>query len=272
MRRGLLHLAALAACLTAGCGREAPKEAAPLRIVSTSAAATHILLALGAEEELAAIDSHGSIVPGAEHIPVAGRGSVLSLEELTRLRVNRAVLWYYQRELATSLRDRGIAVTTVPPLRLGNYAELVQRLGELTDRKREAQRLVGKFQAALPAASEKTGPKVYWELYGPGRAVGEESYFGDLLRLAGAENCAAGSAGGGSVSLEAVVARSPEVILFMEGSGSAAEIAARPGLAGTPAVKSGRIHPVDRVRVLEGVDPAGAVRYLHELIHRKERK
>lgn len=90
MRRGLLHLAALAACLAAGCGREAPKEAAPLRIVSTSAAATHILLALGAEEELAAIDSHGSIVPGAEHIPVAGRGSVLSLEELTRLRVNRA--------------------------------------------------------------------------------------------------------------------------------------------------------------------------------------
>ena len=129
MRRGLLHLAALAACLAAGCGREAPKEAAPLRIVSTSAAATHILLALGAEEELAAIDSHGSIVPGAERIPVAGRGSVLSLEELTRLRVNRAVLWYYQRELAASLRDRGIAVTTVPPLRLGNYAELVQRLG-----------------------------------------------------------------------------------------------------------------------------------------------
>ena len=142
----------------------------------------------------------------------------------------------------------------------------------MTGRKREAQRLVGEFQAALPAASEKTGPKVYWELYGPGRAVGEESYFGDLLRLAGAVNCAAGSAGGGSVSLEAVVARSPEVILFMEGSGSAAEIAARPGLAGTPAVKSGRIHPVDRVRVLEGVDPAGAVRYLHELIHRKERK
>ena len=272
MRRGLLHLAALAACLAAGCGREAPKEASPLRIVSTSAAATHILLALGAEEELAAIDSHGSIVPGAERIPVAGRGSVLSLEELTRLRVNRAVLWYYQRELAASLRDRGIAVTTVPPLRLGNYAELVQRLGELTGRKREAQRLVGEFQAALPAASEKTGPKVYWELYGPGRAVGEGSYFGDLLRLAGAENCAAGSAGGGSVSLEAVVARSPEVILFMEGSGSAAEIAARPGLAGTSAVKSGRIHPVDRVRVLEGVDPAGAVRYLHELIHRKERK
>ena len=267
MRRGLLHLAALAACLAAGCGREAPKDAAPLRIGSTAAAATHILLALGAEAELAAIDSHGSIVPGAERIPGA-----LSLEELTRLRVNRAVLWYYQRELAASLRDRGIAVTTVPPLRLGNYAELVQRLGELTGRKREAQRLVGEFQAALPAASEKTGPKVYWELYGPGRAVGEESYFGDLLRRAGAENCAAGSAGGGSVSLEAVVARSPEVILFMEGSGSAAEIAARPGLAGTPAVKSGRIHPVDRVRVLEGVDPAGAVRYLHELIHRKERK
>ena len=55
MRRGLLHLAALAACLAAGCGREAPKEAVPLRIVSTSAAATHILLALGAEEELAAM-------------------------------------------------------------------------------------------------------------------------------------------------------------------------------------------------------------------------
>ena len=55
-------------------------------------------------------------------------------------------------------------------------------------------------------------------------------------------------------------------------SSPAAQIAARPGLAGTPAVKSGRIHPVDRVRVLEGVDPAGAVRYLHELIHRKERK
>ena len=110
MRRGLLHLAALAACLAAGCGREAPKDAAPLRIVSTSAAATHILLALGAEEELAAIDSHGSIVPGAERIPVAGRGSALSLEELTRLRVNRAVLWYYQRELAASLRDRGSAI------------------------------------------------------------------------------------------------------------------------------------------------------------------
>lgn len=272
MKRGLLFPAVLAACLSAGCGREAPEEVKPLRIVSTSAAATHILLALGAEEELAAIDSYGSAVPGTERIPVAGRGSAVSLEELTRLRVNRAVLWYYQRELAASLRGRNLAVTTVPPLRIGNYAELVRVLGELVDRKREAEKLIREFQASLPAVPEKTGVKVYWELYGPGRAVGGESYCGDLLRLAGAENCAAGFAGGGSVSLEAVVACSPEVILFMEGFSSAAEIAARPGFAGTPAVKAGRIYPVGRFRVLEGVNPAEAVRYLQELIHRKEKR
>ena len=59
---------------------------------------------------------------------------------------------------------------------------------------------------------------------------------------------------------------SPEVILFLAETESAETIAGRPGFAALPAVRYGRIHRVERTRVLEGVDPAEAVRYLRRLI------
>lgn len=262
---GSLLLAAAVgfALVAAGCGRDDTPPAGPVRIFSSSAGATHILLQLGAGPALAAIDEYGGIVPGSEAIPTVGRGEAVSLERLAELGVNTAVVWNYQSRLADGLRQAGIRVVELAPFRLADYPDAVRQLAALAGREAAADALIADLADRLPAAAAPpAGRSVYFELYSSYRAVGPASYAGDLLRLAGGRNIVAESSPTGLFSREQLLQAAPEVIFFVDGFTAAAEIAGRPGFQALPAVRAGRIYGVDRRLLTEGIDPAGAVAFL----------
>ena len=238
-------------------------SAPPRRILSTAAAATAIILDLNAGERLAAIDEYGKIVPGADRIPVIGYAGRFSREVVLAARIDFAILWDYQTECAAMLEKLDIPVLRLPAVRLSTYRETVRRIAAHLRIPAPRADALAERQPKLPHRPlPATAPAVYFELYAPEKTVGKNSYIHELLTAAGARNIAAAMPVSGKFSREQLLLAAPEIIFFVEGFGSAEEIAARPGYEAIPAVRNRRIYAVPRNYTVAGLDAAGAVRYL----------
>ncbi len=93
----------------------------PRRILSLCTTATDVLLAVGARDQLAAIDEYSRVVPGATNIPVIAKGSALSREEVLARRMDLAFIWWYQDDAAKLLGELSVPVVRI---RAGHVAEL----------------------------------------------------------------------------------------------------------------------------------------------------
>lgn len=248
--------------LLPGCAPE-KAEKKPERILSLSAAATHILTRLGTPP--AAIDEYGRIAAGKNPPPVIGKGSAVSLEKIAELRIDCAVLWYYQTDAEKLFRSKGIRVEKIAGApRLSGYAELIRKLGKLTGKEAAAEKLALEFEAArktLPVPETGIPQRVYFELYSVGKAVSDESYIGELIRASGGRCIVRRT---GLAGMETVVEAAPETIFYVEGFGDAKEIASRPGFASFPAVRNGKIFAVPRRLIVEGAAPLEAIAYFKQ--------
>lgn len=95
-----------------------------------------------------------------------------------------------RRTLKQLLEQHGIAVTVLPAVRLADYPGLVRTVASAAGKNAEGEALIAEFQTQLDATPPAGGERrrVYFELYSPYKCAGGDSYFGDLLKLAGAEN------------------------------------------------------------------------------------
>ena len=243
----------------AGCSPPPPET--PTRILSLSTAATRILTELGTPP--AAIDEYSLIAASAPFPPVIGRGTAISQEQVVELGLDGAVAWYYQADAAKLFRDRGLRVETIRTTRLADFPEQIIRLGEFTGQQEKARQLAVEFRRKMSGLSlhPPRPVRVYFELYAPGKAAGNESYIGDLLRAAGGQSILEQT---GLTGMETLAEAAPEYIFFIEGFANAAEISSRPGLSEVPAVKNGRIHPVPRRLIVEGLAPLEAIDFFKQ--------
>ena len=245
-----------------GCSRNEKVSAKPEKILSLSAAATQILYELGVPP--VAIDKYGEIAAGEPKPEVIGKSSAVSREKIAELGIDCVILWNYQTDAAGKFRESKLQVVEIEPFRLKDYPSLVRRLGTLTDKKQRAEEICAAYEKKLSLIPKPEKMRnVYFELYGPFKSVGEESYAGDLLAMAG--GCVMNRKTG-LVSSENLLAHQPEIIFFVEGYGSADEIRKRPGFSQFPAVKNNRIHAVPRRFVTEGVAPLEAVEFFRKQI------
>ncbi len=238
------------------------------RIFSSCAVANDILIRLGAGSQLAAIDEFGRIIDGTTAIPVIGRGEQISAEQLLALRINYAIVWNYQRTLQQQLSRLSIPFQTLEPPRLATYPALVDKLAKLTKTTAAAASLHSELTVqATTRSSTVKRPKVYLELYSPGKTVSAESYGNDLIELAGGENIGKAAIGNLTLSGEWILQQQPEVILFIDGFSTRKELENRPGFSALPAVRAGRIHAIDRKLLIAGCSPSEAVAFLHQLFY-----
>ena len=257
-------------CLFCGCGKQPqaiPPQADKLRILSLVTCADHIITELGAKDKIVAIDRHGKVLDSMQDVPVTVNGGMVSREMLRMYRINHAIIWYYQRNLLQLFKDEGISVTIIGPLTVDRYTDVVYELGTLCDKKTEAVKLVEKFKKSLPEKTLDNADKksVYMELYAQWKSPAPQGYIDEILNYAGGKLAVSGQ-GKGIVSPEAVALAKPEIIFFVEGFGSAEELAAKTALRNTPAVKNKRIYAVPRRLVCEGVAPEELLNFLSSKI------
>lgn len=247
--------------ILSGCS-PAPEKGTPAfspKILSLSAAATGILMQL--DFPPVAIDEYGIPAAGDEALPVVGKGSAVSMEKVTELGCNTAILWYYQKDVARMFRNSGLQVFELPAIRFSSYPDLIRRIGLLTGKIQEAEELCRKFEHLRqdPGKGEKI--PVYFELYAPWKSAGEESYIGDLLSVAGGKPISRKS---GLLNAEYILEQNPEVIFFVEDFISPEQMEKRPGFREISAVKNHRLYPVPRRFVMEGVALEEAVSFFKE--------
>jgi iron complex transport system substrate-binding protein len=245
-----------------------PRAPEPQHVLSLCSPATATVLALGASNQLAAVDEHGARLPGAEKVRVLAHGGAVSAEEAVALGVDLAFVWSYQEKTAAALERLHIPVVRMPTGRAADIPADIRRVGIALGRAQQAESLarpVEGFLRELPV-SVTNRPRVFLELYSPGRTAGADTFVNDLIVAAGGENVAAGHAGFATWSAEQLVAADPEFIVFIAGYGNAAEIARRPGWALTRAACTQRVIALDRRWLVAGPEFPQAVAALRVLL------
>ncbi len=239
MRRGMRWLAWTgAALLIAGC-RPVPRPAAGVRVADDSGDSTSVVLPAhrivslnpAATELLFAIGAGGSVIgrttwcdypPEVKAVPSLGDGINPNLEAIVARKPDLVVLYTsgQNADAVRRLRDLGIPALRFRTDSLSDVPRLARVFGRLTGHEASADSLAGAFAAELasataPAAARRpTAFLLVWDQ--PPMTVGRGSFLTELIERAGGENLFADiRSSSAPVSIEAVAARNPDVVLVL---------------------------------------------------------
>ncbi|MBI4635172.1 MAG: cobalamin-binding protein [Candidatus Rokubacteria bacterium] len=236
-------------------GREVTLAGPPRRIVSLVPSATEVIFALGAEDRLVGVTDFCDFPPAARAKPSVGGMVAPSLEAIVALRPDLVIATNAgnREETFRDLGRVGIPTYLVTPSRIAEMLDMVARIGELTGRgaavaplrARLEQRITAVQRAVLPLRR----PRVLYVLWPEPLIVpGRDALVTELIELAGGASVTAGEADAyPRLSLEAAVARAPEVILLANHGSNTGPIAREKwdGLTSLPAVRAGRVQAVN---------------------------
>jgi iron complex transport system substrate-binding protein len=255
-----LALAAPADALTVRdmLGRAVTLAAPPARIVSLVPSVTEIVFALGGEDRLVGRTDYCDFPAAARRTPSVGGMVNPDLEALVALRPDLVVATDEgnREETFQQLERLRIPTYLVHANRVAEMLEVIARVGELTGRQAAVPALTGAIRARIDAVHRAVAPfprpRVLYVLWpDPLIVPGRDSILTELIDLAGGDSITAGDGDAyPRFSLEAAVARAPEVIILADHA-SGGSTAGRPSpekwqrLTSVPAIKAGRLHSVD---------------------------
>jgi len=236
-------------------GRDVTLVAPPRRIVSLVPSVTEILYALNAESFLVGVTDFCDFPPEARRHPKVGGMVAPSLEAIVALRPDLVIATNEgtRQDTFTELSRVGVPVYLVAAHHVADATSLVRRLGALTGRDGAAGPLVARLEQRIEAVKKAVQPlgrpRVLYVLWPEPLIVpGREAIVTELIQLAGGQSLTADDADAWPrYSLEAAVAKSPEVILLANhGAGTGAVSTEQwQRLASLPAVRAGRLLSVD---------------------------
>lgn len=262
----------------------------PVNITDTSRVATlggvftETAYALGAQDQIAAIDASSFYPPEALEVkPNFGYYRFLSAEPVLA-QAPSLIIGNEETgppEVVQQLRDAGIPVLLLPD---GNDVpaarDLITTLGRIFGREKEAADMVATLDADVAAAEELVNaaastPRVLFVLQPPSAptlVAGGDTAAGSMIELAGGENIYPGFGSYIPMTPEGIAEAAPDVILTTDASlerfGGLDAFLATPGVAQTPAAASDRIVAMDDLYLLGfGPRTGKAVADLARLLH-----
>jgi iron complex transport system substrate-binding protein len=239
-------------------GREVTLPRPPARIVSLVPSVTEIAWALGGGDRLVGRTDFCDWPPAARSTPSVGGMVNPSLEAIVALKPDLVVATDEgnREETVQQLRRLGIPTYLVHATRIADMLDLVARVGELTGRQAAVPGVTAdiarRIEAVRRAVAPYPRPRVLYVLWPEPLIVpGRGSMLTELIEAAGGQSITAGAGDAyPRFSLEAAVARAPDVIILADHS-SGASTAGRPSpekwqrLSSVPAIRAGRLHSVD---------------------------
>ena len=239
-------------------GREVTLAGPPARIVSLVPSVTETAFALGGEARLAGVSDFCDWPPAARAKPRVGGMINPSLEAIVALKPDLVVGTDEgnREETFVQLRRLNIPVYVVHARRVAEMYDLIGRVGELTGRSDAVAPLVDGIRRRIDAVRASVRalptPRVLYVLWpDPLLVPGRDSHLTEMIELAGGHSItAAEPVSYVRFSIEAAVARAPEVIVLADHS-SGASTAGRAApekwqaLTSVPAIRAGRLYSVD---------------------------
>ena len=270
--------------LTDDAGRQIVLEAPPARIVSLVPAVTEILFSLGEGARLVGRSRFDDYPPEARQVPDVGDAIRPSVESVLLRRPDLVILigGSDNSEAVREMERLEVPYVVVLFNTLDDLRANILRLGRIVGRDEAASRLwtgiERELDAVRTAVEGRPRPGVYYDVgYPPAFTVGAGSYLDALLTTAGGRNVFGDlTSPSPRVSLEAIIDRDPDVIVFPVSGGSPATPAGlqeRPGWENLRAVRSGAVVEVPAAIVHRlGPRVAEAARLLAVALHPEMRE
>ena len=228
--------------------------ARPTKIVSLSPTATEMLFAVGAGDQVIAVDSNSDYPAGVPKTDLSGFKP--NAEAVAAKGPDLVVLSNDLNNIVASLKQLKIPVYLAPAaVTLDDTYREITEIGALTGHATEAADVnrrmkdeIAKLVADLP--QRPTKPTYYYELDPTYYSVTEKTFIGSLFTMAGLENIAKSGAAGDypQLSAEAIVKADPDTIFLADTKccqQSAQTVQARPGWANITAVRQGQVYRLD---------------------------
>jgi iron complex transport system substrate-binding protein len=228
----------------------------PRRIVSLDPTATETLFAIGADRQVAAVDSLSDYPPGAPKTSLSAYKP--NAEAVIAYRPDLVVMSNDSNGLLASLQKVRIPVLLQPAATtLADVYQQITDLGTATGHSTQATALVStmkqKIGATVAAVPKPTRPlSYYYELTNDLFTVTSKTFIGRLYALFGLRNVAdpADKQGSGypQLSRESLLTANPTMIFLADTrccGQSAQTVGSRPGWSALTAVKSGNVFGLD---------------------------
>ena len=234
-----------------------------VRIVCVGGAVCETVFALGAGDQVVAVDTSTGYWAGAAGLPRVGYQRALSAEPILALGPDLVIAAAEAGPAVAleQLRAAGVRVAVMPEARSPeSAAERIRQVAAALGKDAEGRALAGGVvETSRAAAARRAGRRVrvafvYARGSGTVMVAGRDTPAGAMLALAGADNAVDGYQGYKPLSAEALVAAAPDAILVpargLASLGGAAGLLAQPGVADTPAGRTGRIVAMDDLLLL----------------------
>jgi iron complex transport system substrate-binding protein len=254
-------------------GEEIVIDETPTRVVVAGTPLyTEIMVDIGATDALVGVTESANNPPEVEGVERIGPSFPSpNVERIVELEPD--VVFGAIRDVRERLESAGLTVVTprqfissVPAI-----FDMIRTIGLVMDRSVEAELLVGEIGAAMTEIESRVltldRPRaafLFASSDGPPFAGGSDSMQGKLLARAGGENVFADVSGVSQVSLEAVVARDPQVI-FTDPS-QIERLMSNERLAEVAAIANDRVHGIP-ASTITSTRVAEALRQIAEQLH-----
>jgi iron complex transport system substrate-binding protein len=226
----------------------------PHRVVCLIPNVADIVYSLGAGADVVAISDFTKYPKEALDKPSIGLPLNPSMETIVALHADLALGTGDLKtlEFAGQLERLGIPVFMVDPHGIeGIYASILS-IGSALNREPDAKTLVARLRTRVDTVKARVSGKprvrVFMAIwYDPVMTIGKCAFISELIEAAGARSVTDDIAQEWpEVSIETVVSRQPDALLFASGSGiTPEELKARPGWEDLKAVREGRIYYID---------------------------
>ena len=228
--------------------------------------------------------------PALTHVEGGCCGVDFNLETIESLSPDLILAPYSQTEAPAfqKMRDLGLKVAILDPANFKGILHDVALVGRATGTPKQAATLIGTMRAEVNGvkktlANARGRPRVYYEIDATNPTqpftAGPGTFIDEAIRIAGGKNIADGvtSCSGTTcypqLSLEAIVQRNPQIILFsiyerLFSHVTVASVKSRSGWDSIAAVRSGKIHEFnDDVISRAGPRTAVGIVQLARLVH-----
>jgi len=264
-------------------GRAVTIERMPEKIISLVPSITEIVYALGLEDKLVGVTNYCNYPEAVKDKPKIGGYSTVDLEKVVEIQPDLILATRIHRaEVIPELERLGLTVLDLYPTTIDEVLEAITMVGECTGKEDEASQLVTGIRDRISAITSKTAnlteaqrPRVFYvQWHDPLRTAGSDNRIHELIELAGGTNIAQDLSGiSVTISLEAVIAANPEVIVagvgMAAGEDSPLQLAlTEPRLKGVDARINNQVYGMDNDLINRaGPRIAEALEVLAKMIH-----
>jgi iron complex transport system substrate-binding protein len=237
-------------------GRSVTITPRPQRIVSLAPGITETLYVLSLDDKIVGVTTFCDWPASARKKPKIGGFINPSIEKIVSLKPDLIIATAdgNKKDTVQQLERLGLPVYVISPSNIDGFLRSILNIGKITNREKNAEKLVEKFQKRLNNVTaqirHKNKPRVFFQLgLEPVFTVGRGTLINEIIERAGGINVAGLDIAHYPVySAEGIMGASPEIIIFapmVNDKNFAAVKIFWQKFGELPAVKNNKIYPID---------------------------